>query len=94
MDILPGAVPLMVDVRQSGSGPPPGRVAGVALPDLDQPAADVLAFQLGRPHLRVLLSEPVGQALDRLQAYGGSTGTSSLLSRSASCAALVTAWSR
>jgi hypothetical protein len=22
MDILPGAVPLMVDVRQSGSGPP------------------------------------------------------------------------
>jgi hypothetical protein len=26
MDILPGAVPLMVDVRQSGSGPDPAQI--------------------------------------------------------------------
>ncbi len=47
------------------SEPPSGCVAGVALPDLDQPAADVLAIQLGRPYLRAVLNEPVGQAPHR-----------------------------
>jgi hypothetical protein len=41
--------------------PPSGRVAGVSLPDLDQPAPDVLTVQLGRPHLGMALSQPVGQ---------------------------------
>jgi hypothetical protein len=38
----------------------------VALADLDQPAPDVLAVQLGRPDLGMVLGQPVGQAADRV----------------------------
>jgi hypothetical protein len=33
----------------------------VALADLDQPAPDVLAVQLGRPNVRMVLGQPVGR---------------------------------
>jgi hypothetical protein len=46
--------------------PSSGRVAGVALADLDQPAPDVLAVQLGRPDLGMVLGQPVGQAAHRV----------------------------
>jgi hypothetical protein len=46
--------------------PSSGRVAGVALADLDQPAPDVLAVQLGRPDLWMVLGQPVGQAPHRV----------------------------
>jgi hypothetical protein len=42
------------------------RVAGAALADLDQPAPDVLAVQLGWPDLGVVLGQPVGQAAHRV----------------------------
>jgi hypothetical protein len=89
------------DVPDAGE-PSSGRAGRVALADLDQPASDVLAIQLGRPHFGMLLREPVGWLMSTtvgtwsavLQAPGGTTGTSALVSRSASWAALVTAWSR
>ena len=108
----------------------------MVLPNLDQPAPDVLAVQLGRPDLGMVLSQPPGQAPHRvligpdgvlgvavgpqrqlpgdgehgevrmthadyyrdMERYasspGGTTAASALFSRSASCRALVTAWSR
>jgi hypothetical protein len=38
----------------------------VALADLDQPAPHVLAVQLGRPDLGMVLGQPVGQAAHRV----------------------------
>jgi hypothetical protein len=42
--------------------PSSGRVAGVALADLDQLPPTVLALQLGRPNLGMVLSQPAGEA--------------------------------
>ena len=42
--------------------PSSGGVGRVALADLDQPAPDVLAVQLGRPDLGMVLGQPAGQA--------------------------------
>jgi hypothetical protein len=47
--------------RRTPGEPSSGGVAGVALADLDQPAPDVLAVQLGRPDLGMVLGQP-GQA--------------------------------
>jgi hypothetical protein len=38
----------------------------VAPADLDQPAPDVLALQLGRPDLGMVLSQPAGEAPHRV----------------------------
>ncbi len=65
-----------------------------ALADLDQPAANVLAVQLGRPDLGIVLGQPVRTGGAMLQASEATTGISALVSRSASWAALRTAWSR
>ena len=63
---------VLVGPRSGASGrpdpgePASGRVAGVALADLDQPTPDVLAVKLGRADLGMVLGRPVGQAPDRL----------------------------
>src|SRR4029450_12846199 len=46
--------------------PSSGCVAGVALADLDQPASDVLAVQVGGAGLRMVLSQPAGEAPHRV----------------------------
>jgi hypothetical protein len=51
------------EVAHTGE-PSSGRVAGEALADINQPPPDVLAVQLGRPDLGMVLSQPAGQAPD------------------------------
>jgi hypothetical protein len=63
------ASPSLWSQRQNvpDAGEPSSRgVAGVVLADLDQPASDVLALQLGRSDLGMVLGQPVGQAPHRV----------------------------